>query len=120
VDKTKKMPVSTSLGEYKTRAKEFLIPNPCNDGSLIGIKSGKRHLFGVISYIGVEISTQDIINKVKANKIDILDVPGYIQILDKYIDEIYKYRISNIIECRLDGNDKITLIKTANWSECNE
>lgn len=117
MDKTKKMQVSISFGEVKTRANEFLVPNPCNDGSLIGIKSGKEYLYGAISFIGVEISTTDIIEKMKTNGVIVSEVIEYKDKLNKYIDEIYKYKISNIISSELDGDNNIILNKVANRPE---
>lgn len=117
MDKTKKMPISISYGEVKTRASEFLVPNPCNNGSLIGIKSGKEYLYGAISFIGVEISTLDIIDRMIANGISVGDVDEYKDKLNKYIDEIYKYKISNIISSGLDEDKNIILNKVANRPE---
>lgn len=117
MNKTKKMPISISYGEVKTRASEFLVPNPCNDGSLIGIKSGKEYLYGTISFIGVEISTTDIIDKMITNGVSVGDVNEYKYKLNKYIDEIYKYKISNIISGGLDEGNNIILNKVANRPE---
>lgn len=114
MDKTKKMPISISYGEFKIRASEFLVPNPCNNESLIGIKSGKEYLYGAISFIVVEISTLDIIDKMTTNGINVGDVDEYKDKLNKYIDEIYKYKISNIIESGLDENKNMILNKVAN------
>ncbi len=117
MDKTKKMPVSISYGDVKTRGSEFLVPNPSNDGSLIGIKSGKEYLYGAISFIGVEISTTDIIDKMITNGVNIVEVDKYKDRLNKYIDEIYKYKISNIISGALDEDNNIILNKVANRPE---
>lgn len=117
MDKTKKMPISIIYGEAKTRASEFLVPNPCNDGSLIGIKSGKEYLYGAISFIGVEISTADIIDKMITNGVSVGEVDEYKAKLNKYIDEIYKYKISNIISGGLDKDKNIILNKVANRPE---
>lgn len=117
MDKTKKMPVSISFGDVKTRASEFLVPNPCGDGSLIGIKSGKEYLYGAISFIGVEISITDIIDKMISNGLNIIEIDKYKDKLNRYIDEIYKYKISNIISGGLDENNNIILNKVANRPE---
>lgn len=108
------MPVSISYGEYKTVASEFLIPNPCNNGRLLGIKSGNEYLYGTISFIGLEISTNDIITKMLSNGIHIKALDRYTIILNRYIDEIYRYKISNIIESELDDDKNITLKRVAN------
>lgn len=117
IGKTKKMLISISYGDFKTRACEFLVPNPYSNSGLIGIKSGKKYLYGAISYIGVEISTLDIIDKMAASGISIDDVDDYKNKLNKYIDEIYKYKISNVIESTLDENGSIILNKVANRPE---
>lgn len=117
IKKTKKMLISISYGDFKTRASEFLVPNPYNNSGLIGMKSGVEYLYGAISYIGVEISTLDIIDKMAANGISIDDVDDYKDKLNKYIDEIYKYKISNIIESVLDENGSMILNKVANRPE---
>ncbi|ADL53275.1 hypothetical protein [Clostridium cellulovorans] len=117
MEKTKKMPISISYGDFKTRASEFLVPNPYDNGGLIGIKSGAAYLYGAISYIGVEISTLDIIDKMTANGISIGNVDDYKDKLNKYIDEIYKYKISNVIEGVLDEKGNAILNKVANKPE---
>ncbi|WBW96094.1 hypothetical protein [Oceanirhabdus sp. W0125-5] len=114
MDKTKKMPISISYGEFNTHASEFLVPHPLNKCSLIGIRSGKEYLYGAISFIGVEITTSDIIDKMITNGIKIENVDLCKDILNKYIDEIYKYKISNIIEIGLDENQNLILKKVAN------
>ena len=114
MDKTKKMPISISYGEFKTQASEFLVPNPLNNCSLIGIKSGKEYLYGAISFIGVEIKTSDIIDKMITNGIKVENVDLHKDIVNKYIDEIYKYKISNIIQIGLDQNENMILKKVAN------
>ena len=111
------MPISISYREVKTRASEFLVPNPRNDGSLIGIKNGKEYLYGAISFIGIEISTVDIIDKMITNGVSVGDVDEYKDKLNKYIDEIYKYKISNIISGGLDEDKNIILNKVANRPE---
>lgn len=109
--KTKKMPVSISYGDFKTKASEFLVPSPYIDKSLIGIKSGKEYLYGVISFIGIEISINDIIKKMECNGISIEDINIYEDKLNRYIDQIYKYKISNIISIDLDNDGNIILKK---------
>lgn len=112
--KTKKFPVSIGFGDYKTKANEFLVPNPFNEVSLIGIKTGKQYLYGAISYIGLEISPEDIIDKMKQNGLSINDEEKYSSILSQYIDEIKKLKISNVIEIVSNEDGNVVLRKVAN------
>ena len=62
---TKKMLASISYQDFKTSTDEFVVPAPENITRLIGIKSNKVIEYGIVSYIGVEINSEDIIKKMK-------------------------------------------------------
>ena len=54
MERTKKLPESTHLGDVKVKRKEFLVPSPTENGVLIGINSGKVYTYGMICYTGKE------------------------------------------------------------------
>lgn len=113
MERTKKMPESISFGDVKIKRNEFLVPSPTEPGKLIGLKSGKEYVYGAICYIGVEIFLDDIINKMKAYKIDIPDVNAYKITLGRFIDELYRYKISNVITSSADCDGNMILTKIA-------
>lgn len=113
MEKTKKMPDSVSFGDVKAKRKEFLVPSPTESKTLIGIKSGKEYLYGAICYTGVDVFIPNIIDKMKANKIDIPDENAYQIVLSRFIDELYRYKIGNVITSSQDSQGNIILIKVA-------
>lgn len=119
METTKKMPVSVSYAEVKVNANEFLVPCPSQNTKLIGIKTGKEYSYGTISYIGKSISIEDIIKKMLDNGIDIVDVSSYKEVLNNYIDQLYTFKISNVITSVLNQRDckDLVLIKIANRPE---
>ena len=97
MERTKKMPESTHFGDVKVKRKEFLVPSPTENGVLIGINSGKVYTYGMICHTGKEVFLSDIMDKMMANKIDIPDENAYQLVLGHFIDELYRYKIGNII-----------------------
>ena len=41
LEDAKKLPISVRYGDVKSRKKEFLVPHPNEDGTLVGIETGK-------------------------------------------------------------------------------
>ena len=113
MERTKKLPESTHFGDVKVKRKEFLVPSPTENGVLIGINSGKVYTYGMICYTGKEVFLSDIMDKMKANKIDIPDGNAYQLVLGHFIDELYRYKIGNIITGSQDSRGDILLMKAA-------
>lgn len=114
MEKTKKLPISVSFEDYKTKSSEFLIPSLDNEPIMIGITTGRKYKFGAISYIGVEIDIRDIIDKLKKNGIHLPNEEEYIIKMNCYIKQLYNFKISNVIECISNKENVVILNKVAN------
>ena len=111
MEDTKKIPVAVSNGDYKTKSNEFIVPDPSSYDKLIGIKSGQEFPFGAISYIGKRITISDILTKMYENGITIQNEEAYRSVLSLYIDELYRFKISNIVRLETTGPESLTLAK---------
>lgn len=114
--KTKRLPVSLSFGNFKCSSSEFLIPfTGGNDHptGFMGIKTGKSFPYGALSFLGKEISTPEILDKLKSCKTQIWDAPAVVKILNRYLEKLQEFRIGNILEIEYLMEGDIRLIKIA-------
>src|SRR5437867_832622 len=99
MNSTKKLPVAISFGEFKTRSTEFLIPlKRAGENSFIGIKTGVAYPFGAISYLGKAITADDILDKLRANGVQLpgeLDARG---LLENFVMALTSFKIGNIVK----------------------
>ena len=110
--KTRKMPVSLGKDGGPTTRAEFLIPSLCGTGEdvLIGMKSGKRHARGAISYIGKGITAEDILVKVQELRCPQGEA---IEKLNRFIEQLQRFRVGNIISARQGDDGGFELVKEA-------
>ena len=113
--KTKKMPVCISFGNFKTSKDEFLIPFVQKEleNGFMGIKSGGIFHYGVLSYLGIEISSTDIINKILNSGIKILNTETLNIVLEDYINKLQSFKIGNIIEIEYLKENEFKLVKVS-------
>ena len=74
---------------------EHLIP--CLDREkpmFVGIKTGKQYDKGCISYIGVSVSSDDIMAKLKLPNNEIINAR---KMLDEYLMQLKKFKIGNVV-----------------------
>jgi hypothetical protein len=109
--KTKKMPVSLGKEGIPPSRSEFLIPS-LGEGEdiLIGIKSGKHHAQGAVSYIGMELSAEDILAKV--THLPCTKEEAIFK-LRRFIELLQNFKIGNIISMRSGPDHAFELIKEA-------
>jgi hypothetical protein len=110
--KTKKMPVALGRGGGPTTKSEFLIPALCGteEDVLIGLKSGRRYTCGAISYIGGEITAEDILMKVHELSCSREEA---IEKLNRFIDQLQRFRVGNIISAWQRSDGYLKLVKEA-------
>jgi hypothetical protein len=112
---TKKMPVSLSYEEFRTNKNEFLVPFIQGDkkDAFMGIKSGDEFRYGAISYIGKEISTNDILDKMEKAGVLTKSKEDLIASINRYLEEIQSLKIGNIIKIEYLPDGNFNLVKVA-------
>ncbi len=96
--KTKKMPVSVSHGKFKSKSKEFIIPFTGGDREgFVGIESGKAAQYGLITYIGKDVTVNDIFAKLVDSGQKISNVEASIALFSDFIEQIQQFKVGNII-----------------------
>jgi hypothetical protein len=95
---TKKLPVSISYGKYQAKSHEFLIPPLTNGvGEFQGLISGKPFLYGALSYLGKDITVNDLFAKLVDSGRKIESVERTVAVLQSYLRMLQDYKIGNIL-----------------------
>jgi len=114
---TKKLPVAVSFAEFKTDSNEFLVPADVGGKScFIGVKSGKSYPYGAVSYLGKEIGVQDIIDKLKSNRVQVSAPDSLASLLESYLKTLATFKIGNILAVEGIGGGSVGLVKVAEMS----
>ena len=113
--KTKKMPVSVSYGDFKSKSDEFLIPFANEASGFLGLSSGNSSTYGMVTYIGIEIDENEIFKRLVDSRRKINNVDKMVNRIVEFIEQLQQFKVGNIISIDyLDGEDKFTLVKEAN------
>lgn len=95
---TKKLPVSLSYSDFEAKTKEFLVPAAdAGFGSFRGLKSGSIYPFGALSYLGTEITANDVFARLVDSGQKIRNVDETLKVLDAYLQMLQEFRIGNIL-----------------------
>ena len=90
------------------------MPDPDIDKiQMIGINSGKEYPFGALSYLGKDVSIEDIIERMRKNRIELSDEKKYQAILGSYIGALSRFRIGNIVKLHAIKGEDVILAKVA-------
>jgi hypothetical protein len=110
--KTKKFPVSLGKDGSPTTRSEFIIPPLCGEptGTFIGLESGRERKQGAISYIGKQITTDDVL--LKLNLLP-KDVDAARKKLDYFLTQLQSFRLGNVISIQHDVDGSFILKKEA-------
>ena len=105
--KTKKLLVEIKLPSWKA-GKQFLLPNfnKASD-SFLNIKNSKNVSFGMVVYIGVEVSSEEILNRYLDNNSLEYENESYITIIDDYLNQINNFKIGNVLSVKYDNSNLI-------------
>jgi hypothetical protein len=119
---TKKMPVSLSFGSFKSDSKEFLIPFLDREelpNGFMGIESGRRIPFGMLAYIGKQISASHIIRKMGSGRLGSLSMSDAARDLNYFIEMLQAFKIGNVLEIEYlpDGDFRLTKVAERRPSE---
>lgn len=95
---TKKLLGSISYGKYRTREGEFLIPSLTAPVCCFkGIKSGERFTYGAVCYLGIEITANDVLEKMVDSGRKIENADQILKALEVYLQMLQEYKIGNIL-----------------------
>lgn len=98
ITKTKKFPVSVSFGTSQTKAHEFLIPQVDGQAGVFqGLKSRRCYPYGAVSYLGKDITMNDVFAKLVDSGQKIESVERTVKMLEYYLTALQDYKIGNII-----------------------
>nr|WP_319396640.1 hypothetical protein [uncultured Desulfobacter sp.] len=114
--KTKKMPVSVTYGSFKSKSKEFIIPfiGEERDG-FRGIKSGKSSQYGLITFIGKEITSNDVFAKLVDSGQKIDNVDAVLTAITEFLEQLQQFKVGNVIGISYsDDGEGFNLVKEAN------
>lgn len=109
---TKKMPSSLGKNGKLTRRSEFVIPmpEPGDDSTFLGIKTGKTYKLAAISYIGKTITADDILEKLSNYEGD----RGRLLVrLDRFVAALQEFKIGSVISISYTDEGDFTLILEA-------
>ena len=93
---TKKFPVSFKQNSPSSSRAEFVIPileNPLKN-EFIGLKSGQNHEMGAISFIGVEIDSNEVLSKLKVTP---KNPERARHIIEDFMMQLQNFKIGNVI-----------------------
>lgn len=111
---TRKLPVSISHGEYNTNVNEFLVPSAESGYTMFyGIKSLKQFPFGAVSYLGTDVSTNEVFAKLVDSGYVFNSVHSTLSMIDTYIRMLQSFRIGNVIAIEAsptDGGFRLKLV----------
>jgi len=103
--KTKKFPVSISFRDFKAKSEEFLIPHTGKGrNGFRGLNSGRVAPYGLITFVGKEISANDVFARLVDSGQVIDDVDGILATIDRYLKECQQFKIGNIISIVYSDN----------------
>ncbi len=95
---TKKLPVSVSYRDSKAKSNEFVIPAmDAGFNGFRGLKSGRLYDYGALSYLGKEITVNDVFARLVDSGQKIDDVDATLKMLDAYLQAVQGYRIGNVL-----------------------
>ncbi len=114
--KTKKMLSSVTYGDFKSKSKEFLIPFTGDErNGFRGIESGKSSQYGLMAFIGRDITANDIFAKLvdSGQKIDSVD--AVLASITEFLEQLQQFKVGNIIGISYsDDGEGFSLVKEAN------
>lgn len=111
----KKFPVSTSFGDFKAKSEEFIIPFADKESEgFLGLDTGKVSKYGRIVFIGMAINVDHVFKKLVDSGQKINDVNATLSMLGRYLEELQKFKIGNVISITYSDDAEFKLIKEAN------
>lgn len=103
VEKIKKLLIEIKMPSGKV-GKDFLIPNfRKSNNDFINIRTGRAVSRGVIVYIGVEITSEEILIKYLKNNSLEYEKEKCLNILNDYLSKVNQFKIGNVLSIGYDS-----------------
>jgi hypothetical protein len=99
---TKKLPVSQSAKG------EFVVPDPHGRSRdvFLGIESGTEFQTAALSYIGREVSAQEVVDKFLKYSESTVSISDLVRCFESYLRQLQAFKIGNILKIEhLEGCD---------------
>jgi hypothetical protein len=112
---TKKLPVAINPRTGQARAgKDFLIPFPAasETSGFVGIQSGKRYASGALVYLGMGVTSADILKRAEQSLGSDISLPSGKQ-LDAYLAALADFKIGNVLSISYSVDGSFALSKIA-------
>lgn len=107
------VPINPKTGQPHS-GKDFLVPCPsaAEASGFIGIQSGKRHSSGILVFLGVSVTAQDI--RSRAAQLPTWDLSALTdERLDAYLSALDKFKIGNVLSVSYTTDGSFVLTKLA-------
>ena len=95
---TKKTLVAYDPAKPRSGGSDFLVPVTGGDlPQFVGLKSGKASSMGVMTYVGREVTVNDMFAKLVESGRKIHDVQRTLKNIQAYIDMLQEFKIGNVL-----------------------
>lgn len=104
---TKKLLVPFNPAKPDKQTSDFLIPwDREGQRVLRGLKSGKEAALGMMVYIGISITENDVLAKLVDSGAVVPDIEATLVLLRSYLEELQSLKIGNV--ARLSSSNQVT------------
>jgi len=110
---TKTLLVSFDPDKPDSRTTDFLAVQVEGAPAFIGMKTKKVSSFGLLVYVGKQLSAADLFAKLVDSGHRIESVPRTLNALERYIELLQTFRIGNVLTVEPDRCNGFNLIKFA-------
>lgn len=111
---TKKLLVAFDPKKPDQRSSDFLVVVlEDQQPKLLGVRSKKPAVSGLMVYLGKEITANDLFAKLVDTGRKIESVEQTLRVLENYIQKLQDYRIGNLVSVEADAANGFKLVKLA-------
>ena len=95
----RKLPVAYNPKKPVSGRGEFLLPflSGTGDSGFVGIRSGRRHEFGALSFVGIDVTPEMLLERFCERQPSPADRNKALQRLSAYVDSLHAFKIGNVL-----------------------
>jgi hypothetical protein len=95
-------------GRYSTRSR-FVIPDPAGGNYFVELATGERHENAAVVLIGVELTIDDVVAKIRANG---MDAESAKPVIGQFLELLPEYPIGSVIKVTSGAPDlQLAMVK---------